>query len=628
MKKNILHIFRPEQYSFKAKLVIGFLFLILLFVGAGIYNLSNVEKIQDQITLQNHESDKHHLSLDLKQKIDDFNNHMSGFMITKDLAEKEAYETKRKEVDTIISKIGDTASSPEQRKLRAQLITTSQEYMNVYLQAEEIIKDTSQRPEDVTVGMERLFKSSQVYKNFVFEKIDKLIAIYSTSAVSAASHSTDMLKKTSNLSLITPIVILIFAIILAFLLIRSFTKPIQRLLRSVTLIANGDLRHKINSTSRDELGILSNNFDLMIDQVREMLRNTQQIASSLSDHSHSFHQFANHTALSNKDIIKAIEEISSGADQQAVHSEQSANIIGVLDSELADIWHQTENIQTRSKEAERITLLGSESVEELNQSAQKTAQMIEQVAQGMHALTTSSNQIGKIVNTITEISTQTNVLSLNAAIEAARAGVHGKGFAVIAEEVRLLSQQTNQSSKTIGQLIDTILNQMQAVEHQMNGARDGFRLQNTKVDATLTSFHSIRESMQEMILQMSDIHQKIDQAKTKNHKLVESIEFVATVAEETAAGVQEVNSTSIQQDASIHRIAGEADDIHLLSQKLFAEINKFKTDDISFHIDEFEQVSEILEEHSDPSSFEQLERDEPIPITIVTDRGLNKWMQN
>jgi methyl-accepting chemotaxis protein len=240
----------------------------------------------------------------------------------------------------------------------------------------------------------------------------------------------------------------------------------------------------------------------------------------------------------------------------------------------------------KSKEAEHITLLGSDSAEALSQSAAETAQMIEAVSQAMHALTESSHQISKIVRAITDISTQTNVLSLNAAIEAARAGIHGKGFAVISEEVRLLSMQTNESSKTIGQIVDVTLKQMIKVDQQINLAKHGFQLQNTKVNTTLASFQTIRGSMQDMIAEMSSIHNNLEQVKTKNHKLVESIEFVASVAEQTAAGVQEVIATSNRQDASIHRIAGEADDIHVLSGQLFEEINKFKADDIDFHIDE------------------------------------------
>ncbi|PJI52474.1 hypothetical protein CTI14_41675 [Methylobacterium radiotolerans] len=98
---------------------------------------------------------------------------------------------------------------------------------------------------------------------------------------------------------------------IAFLLIRSFMNPIQRLQHAVQKIAAGDLRHKINSSSQDELGKLSQNFDEMIDQVKGMLSNTQTIASSLTEHSRSFHEFSEATAAANQDIVRAIQEISA-----------------------------------------------------------------------------------------------------------------------------------------------------------------------------------------------------------------------------------------------------------------------------------------------------------------------------
>lgn len=588
-KQSSFHFFNPTHfYSLKIRLFAGFFFLIMLFLGAEVYNLININKIQSQIAQQNQEVEKQQLALDLKQKIEAFNSYLSGFMITKDLTAKESYEEKKRALGLLINQVGDVASTSEERKIRAQLVTTSEEYMNVFVQAVEIISNNNQSSE-VNRELELLFKNSQIYKNYVFDKVDKLRTTYSNASLAAVDQSKNMLDQTAKMSarmsIISPLIVLVFSILISFFIVRSFTESIQKIQKIVALISTGDLRHKINSVSRDELGVLSRNFDLMIDHVREMLRNTLRIAASLSEHSNSFHNFAKDTAKSNWEILRSIEEISTGADQQAVHAEQSANIISVLDNELADIWQDTEGIQLISKHAEHNTLLGSQSVKELNESALQTVQLIEQVVQAMHSLSISSTEIGKVGHTITDISIQTNILSLNAAIEAARVGIHGKGFAIVAEEVRLLSQQTKASSQMIVQMIQTIQQQMKVVNSQMNSAQAGYLLQNSKVDATLTSFHSIRTSMQDMIGQMRNINQKIEHVKTKNYKLVESIEFVASVAEQTAAGVEEVNSTSQIQDASIRRIAEQADGIHLLSQQLFVEINKFKTDDIDFDKD-------------------------------------------
>jgi methyl-accepting chemotaxis protein len=572
------------RMSLKGKLILSFVGMLLLFLSAAYFNLVQVNGIEAQMVTQNSKIDLKLMALDLKVLTQELKDISSGLMISRDLSYVKKYNEKKLEFQKKMKQMQDSSATPEQNLWRSKLILATVDFLDTFDRAVNLISDKSYSDLDIQKNTDSLYKQSQEQRDVIFGLVDNFYIAYSKDAQIAVTNSQSMLNHTTQFMTVAAICVLLFGIVIAYFLIRSFTRPITRLQKVVALISSGDLRHKINAAAHDELGVLSRSFDMMIDQVRDMLRNTQQIASSLSEHSHSFHQFTSNTAIANTDIIKSIDEISIGADQQAVHSEQSAHIISELDSELTAIWRQTERIQMKSKEAEHITLLGSDSAEALSHSAAETAQMIEGVSQAMHALTESSNQINKIVRAITDITTQTNVLSLNAAIEAARAGIHGKGFAVIADEVRLLSLQTNESSKSIGQIVDMILKQMINVDHQINLAKQGFQLQNTKVDTTLASFRTIRGSMQEMIAEMSSIHNNIEQVKTKNHKLVESIEFVASVAEQTAAGVQEVNATSLRQDASIHRIAGEADDIHVLSQQLFAEINKFKADDIDFQI--------------------------------------------
>jgi methyl-accepting chemotaxis protein len=295
----------------------------------------------------------------------------------------------------------------------------------------------------------------------------------------------------------------------------------------------------------------------------------------LSEHSHSFHTFSQGTAAANTDILKAINEISTGADEQAVHSEKSAQIIADLETEIGQISEYTNLMKKTSSEAAGKTLLGTQSIQSLSEASLKSQLVLHKTGEAMENLAASSNQIGKIVQSITEISTQTNVLSLNAAIEAARAGVHGKGFSVIADEVRSLSAQTNDSSKMVGQIVVTLQKQIQELQASMLEASQFSQAQNSRVEETLHSFEGIEMSMEQITSQIEQIHQKIDQAKQKNEKLVESVHSVAAIAEETAAGVEEVNSTSIHQDASIRRIAEESYDIYSLSQQLFEEISRF-----------------------------------------------------
>jgi methyl-accepting chemotaxis protein len=278
-------------------------------------------------------------------------------------------------------------------------------------------------------------------------------------------------------------------------------------------------------------------------------------------------------------VLKAIHEISSGTDEQATVSERSSMLIAELETEILHISQYTDLMKNTSMDASSNTRKGTSSIHELKEASEHSEQILQKVNEAMETLSSSSSQIGKITRSITEISTQTNVLALNAAIEAARAGEHGKGFSVIADEVRGLSKQSNESSKMIEQITTMLQNQILDLQLIMGEAREYTLTQNNKVDETLNSFEGIEQSMQAMTSQIGQIHDKIDQARIKNEKLIESVQFVAAIAQETAAGVEEVNSTSIQQNDSILRIAEESDDILNLSQKLFEEISKFRIDE-------------------------------------------------
>jgi methyl-accepting chemotaxis protein len=212
----------------------------------------------------------------------------------------------------------------------------------------------------------------------------------------------------------------------------------------------------------------------------------------------------------------------------------------------------------------------------------------------------SSEHVGSISKAITDISAQTHVLALNAAIEAARSGAHGRGFSVIAEEVRKLAEETNLSSKRIAQIIAGLQERMSGLESAMRSAAAAATAQHAKVDETHAIFGMITLSMDRLSVQVNHIHEKIEAATNKTKTLVGAVHQVAAISEETAAGVEEVNSTSADQDASIRRIAEEAEEIRMLSQRLFTEISRFRIaeEDVEPAPTTVPTVSEKAPEHS------------------------------
>lgn len=231
---------------------------------------------------------------------------------------------------------------------------------------------------------------------------------------------------------------------------------------------------------------------------------------------------------------------------------------------------------TTSEAANRNRQQGSDTVTALRQSSRHSRASISKVYGALDKLVNQSKDISRITHSITEISKQTNILSLNAAIEAARAGAAGKGFAVIADEVRQLSVQTNDSSVHISRIIQELQAGMEDFQGHMMETRDSLEQQDHQVEQTLASFAAIDESITGISTQIGQIHNKVEQTRTLNSRLAESVHSVAAVAEQTAAGVQEVNASSTQQDQAIGDIARQAGEINEISQRLFREINVFK----------------------------------------------------
>ncbi|MBA2943966.1 methyl-accepting chemotaxis protein [Paenibacillus sp. CGMCC 1.16610] len=563
--------------TMRAKLIVSFSGVLLIFLAVAYFNLHQVSQIKQHMNDQNDKVELKVMALELKEMVQDMNIIASGLEISKKPEYIFKYNAKRQPFNDYIKKIGDTASTPDQLKWRSQLIQASVDYINNFDSAAKMIQvNNGTSTKDLEINLMYLYNESQDLKTVIFDLVDKFYLTYAESADQAIVSSTKALDSTSLVMMYASIIVLVITVLIAFFLIRSFIRPIQKLQKAVSLIAAGDLTHTINATSKDELGQLSQSFDHMIRQVRHMLYATKQIASSLSDHSHEFHRFSQLTASANTDILKAINEISHGADEQAIQTESSSLIITELEAEIRDITAYTYELIKASDEAAAGTLQGTGYVRALKASSEQSQEVLHKVDAAMQTLAASSKQIGAITRSITEISTQTNVLALNAAIEAARAGVHGRGFSVIADEVRQLSQQTNDSSKTISGITQALQKQIQELQSSLLEAKDSAVTQNHRVADTLSSFESIEHSMTGIKEQIEHIHLKIEQARSKNDQLVGSVQFVAAIAQETAAGVEEVNSTSIQQDASIRRIAEESDDILALADRLFAEISKFQ----------------------------------------------------
>ncbi|WP_438349710.1 methyl-accepting chemotaxis protein [Paenibacillus sp. FA6] len=571
----------------KWKLILSFSAVALIFLGVALYQSHTIKLVQSSMEIQQIEMEKRITVAQMTQLLQELNGLETSLAQSSDLKFADSFKQTQHKLNTKLARVtfeGNTGAFNNLQLLQSQI----EKYRGNMDELISIIETQERNPLTVLAKMDNLHIEALAMNQAMLNTNEQLYMAAEENAQKAEDYSFILLHDTTSITTYAAILVILMTLVIAIVLIRSFTSPVNKLQSALHKISEGDLRYQINSSYHDELGQLSHHFDHMVQRVRDMLQQTQSAASSLATYAHSFQQSSAITAHTNRDIVKTIQEISVGAGQQAEQSEHSASLIQELEQGVHEITEYTKVMVLTSETANNNTRKGFEAVTDLRIVSEQSRDSIANVYDALIKLVEKSKQISRITNSITEISTQTNLLSLNAAIEAAQAGAYGKGFSVIAAEVRKLSVQTKESSVHIGTIINDLQSGMIDFQRDMLVTKGNFEKQDHKVAETLSSFDAIDHSIEEISRQIGQIHDKVNITRTNNARLSESVHCVASIAEETAAGVQEVNASSIEQDNAISDIAEQAIKINEISQMLFQEINVFK-----IHVEEPDEVNQV-----------------------------------
>ncbi|NQX48672.1 methyl-accepting chemotaxis protein [Paenibacillus tritici] len=559
----------------KWKLILSFSAITLIFLGVAVYQGHKINQVERSMERQKSEMENRITVSTITQQLQELNRAETSFAESSDLEQAEPLQEKQRQLSAELAKVNFEQGTPA-FKMLGRLADQTAAYGELTQELVTVLSDETLDPLSVLETSDVIHTKALALNQDMLKTNGELYTAAAKNAGQAQNVSFALLDDTVSVVTYAAAGVFLFMLILAWLLIRSFLLPVRKLQAALSQIAAGDLRQQINSPYNDELGQLSHHFDHMVGRVQEMLRQTLSAAGSLADYSHSFQHSSKITAHTNRDIVRTIQEISLGAGQQAVQSEQSTLLLEELARGVQDITEYTDVMLATSETANRNTQQGAATVTALHQISRHSRESISKIYGALEKLVNQSKDISRITHSITEISKQTNILSLNAAIEAARAGAAGQGFAVIAGEVRHLSVQTSDSSVHISRIIQELEAGMAEFQGYMLETRDSLEQQDHQVAETLASFEAIDESITGISAQIGQIHRKVEETRMINLRLTESVHSVASVAEQTAAGVQEVNASSTQQDQAISNIAQQAEEINDISQRLFREINVFK----------------------------------------------------
>lgn len=350
-----------------------------------------------------------------------------------------------------------------------------------------------------------------------------------------------------NMTIITVIAALILAIVVGVILARGIGNAIGNVNAILKVASEGDLTVKIETGRRDEFRKLNRHITDMIGSIKHLIRKSAKVAFRVTDSAMAVSQASEQFVDSAKSITQAIEHIEVGITEQAHDAENCLKKMDGLSEKIDFVNNSTTQIAEFADNTKQTVSNGISTIQELNTKAKATSQITKTVIDNIEDLEKASRSIEGITNTINEIATQTNLLSLNASIEAAKAGESGRGFSVVATEIRKLAEQSMQASQQIEKIIGSIQVRTKETVNNAKEAEEIVTSQEEALQATIQVFHMIGsqvEGLTENIEEISDGVSSIEGAKNETLRAIQNISAGLT---ETAAASAEVQSAADNQ---------------------------------------------------------------------------------
>lgn len=468
----------------------------------------------------------------------------------------------------------------DDEKVKLNVLTAEITKLKTYqTQVIELSKDVNIVKGAGNNGLKVINLLSDVNNSFLImqNNMDDLVKIN----LDAVSSSELQGQKTYQAGLHTGVTItiitLLISALLAYFITRNISIPVRKVSEALRRISEGDLTiEDIQVKNKDEIGGLVHSLNVMLADLRKMIRRVQDTAKSvavssekLTVNSHATSQFANEIAL-------AIQSVASGSESQVRSNVETNRSMEEVSTGIQRIAQSSSDASEIAMEASKQAIQGNQVILKAIQQMNRINESVGYFAEEIKELSTLSKQIGQIIDFITEISSQTKLLSLNAAIEAARAGEQGRGFSVVANEVKKLSEQTEDSAKRVVQFIKRIQEKASLAVKGMDSGMKEIQSGILYVSEAGNSFNYIVHASENVSAQIQEIAAASQQMSASSEEITGLLEHMSAISQEASYTSQAVADSSQKQLINMEEITSSASSLSGIAQELELLIQRFR----------------------------------------------------